>query len=352
MASSGQVRTSFYIISDTHDGRSSSQLSQHGAFRKPFPRCDVLLNSGDLTMTGQLHEYESSIQFLQHYPAELKLVIAGNHDLSLDHQYWENNPEAVESYSEEFSKEAEYDGDLPRKARALWTSQLAKDANIHYLEEGLHTFTLSNGAVFTIYASPWQPEFCNWAFNYPHDEDRWNPAHLVEGSHAKPAPKVRDPHPIPEGAEVDIVMTHGPAQGHLDLCNHGGRVGCPHLLSALDRVRPRIHCCGHIHEAWGAERVSWSSDGSDTGAKKRQVLAGSKGGSPRLRAALADDIIQPRHSTVIAERGVHLDLSDLGDRPLRHKEETLFVNASIVNLYLHAANAGFLVDLDLPRTRA
>lgn len=222
----------------------------------------------------------------------LRLVIAGNHDLSLDPQYWDTHRAVVGEYATMFSKNGHYDPDTPRLARDMWTGHRAKAANIHYLDEGMHNFTLNNGSTFSIYASPWQPEFCDWAFNYPHDEDRWNPPSLIEVPTAKPAPKARgDPKPIPEGAEVDIVMTHGPAHLRLDRCRDGNRAGCPHLLSALERVRPRLHCCGHIHEAWGAERVEWSSDASDSGVNECQVLAGTLDGRPKWRDTLPKDVV-------------------------------------------------------------
>jgi Icc-related predicted phosphoesterase len=34
----------------------------------------------------------------------------------------------------------------------------------------------------------------------------------------------------------------------------GEHVGCEALLAALERVRPRLHVFGHIHEGYGQER--------------------------------------------------------------------------------------------------
>jgi hypothetical protein len=48
-------------------------------------------------------------------------------------------------------------------------------------------------------------------------------------------------------------ITHGPAFGILDLCWHGGHVGCKDLLQTVQRIQPKIHACGHIHEAYGIE---------------------------------------------------------------------------------------------------
>lgn len=85
------VSTRIFVLSDTHDGRQSSKFADDGAFRQPFPKADLVLHSGDLTMTGQMHEYEESLQLLESLKAELKLVIAGNHDLSLDEKYYRTN---------------------------------------------------------------------------------------------------------------------------------------------------------------------------------------------------------------------------------------------------------------------
>lgn len=340
------VSTRIFLLSDTHDGRSSRQYSTTKAFRPPFPKADVVLHSGDLTMTGQMIEHEKGLEMLEAMDAELKLVIAGNHDLSLHEHYYRTNSHG-RYLIQRFSKNGTWDSDAPQQARELWTGARARSANIYYLDEGMHNFKLSNGASLSIYASPWQPEFGDWAFNYPHDEDRWNPPEISE---AESAPPERDPHPIPMDAEVDIVMTHGPAYQHLDLCSSGDEPGCPHLLHALNRVRPRIHCCGHIHEAWGAERVAWNVGGPRSLGERTTTLAGK----------ILDDndrdvvgwALKSGEQDVISKRAAHFDLTSSSGSPLRHKEETLFINSSIVNLEYMAGNAAFLVDIDLPKSRS
>lgn len=336
------VKTRVFILSDTHDGlRGNSQFTPNRAYRPPFPKADVVLHSGDLTMTGQDSEYRDSLRMLRSLDAELKLVIAGNHDLSLHDSYYLTSPDAKKIVRDKWV------ADAPGRARELWTSNSAYDAGIRYLEEGMHSFTLRNGAKFTIYASPWQPRFFNWAFNYPHDEDRWNPPHLIaEGS--KAAPAERDPHPIPEGAEPDIVMTHGPAKKHLDRTGGGTYAGCPHLLRALDRVRPRLHCAGHIHEGWGAERVSWDSKGPGLVGESTEILAGTNEGQMGVDA-LTTGVIRPTDEDVISKRAAYLDMSDDGGKPLQHKSETLLINSCVVDLRYKPNYSGFLVDLDLSK---
>lgn len=51
---------------------------------------------------------------------------------------------------------------------------------------------------------------------------------------------------IPEA--VDVLMTHDPPEGVLD----GGH-GCQYLRQEVDKLQPRIHIFGHIHEASGVQ---------------------------------------------------------------------------------------------------
>jgi hypothetical protein len=94
--------------------------------------------------------------------AGLKLVIAGNHDLSLDEMYSQNN--------------LDEDDDLDEHQRAIeiMTTLLAKEAGVTYLGWGIHTFTFKNGVKFTIYVSAYEPEFGGWALPYERTEDRDN----------------------------------------------------------------------------------------------------------------------------------------------------------------------------------
>lgn len=56
---------------------------------------------------------------------------------------------------------------------------------------------------------------------------------------------------IPDG--TDIVLTHGPPKGHLDL---GGK-GCQWFLQELCRVKPRVVVFEHIHQGRGQEALAW-----------------------------------------------------------------------------------------------
>jgi Icc-related predicted phosphoesterase len=49
----------------------------------------------------------------------------------------------------------------------------------------------------------------------------------------------------PEGA---VLVLHSPPRGHVD-----NGLGSEAILRAIERVRPPLAVCGHIHECWGQE---------------------------------------------------------------------------------------------------
>jgi len=175
--------------------------------------------------------------------AELKLVIAGNHDLDLDRTYWSKYLVLKRTMKDH------------EKAIEVMTGPAARNAGVTYLEEGLHSFELSNGARFNIYASPYQPEFCDWAFPYYRDEDRFNPSSRPEKEEGGTTKNIAV-NPIPNFGAVDIIMTHGPPMGMLDDAR-GEYLRCEHLMRAIRRTRPLLHCFGHIYEGHGMKVVRW-----------------------------------------------------------------------------------------------
>ena len=188
----GSTTTRFLVISDTHD---FDYKKQSGIFRGPAPKVDVVLHCWDLTQVGGLSEYKRSLLMLGQIEAELKLVIAGNHDLSLDPKYWQT--------LDEDEQESEREEHL--EAVEIMTGKLAKGAGVTYLEEGTHTFKLQNGAKFRIYASPYQPKYGDWAFLYERNEDRYNPP--GQGPHGTTS---IGQNRVPSFPSIDIMMTHGP----------------------------------------------------------------------------------------------------------------------------------------------
>jgi uncharacterized protein len=53
----------------------------------------------------------------------------------------------------------------------------------------------------------------------------------------------------PEGA---VLVTHSPPFGHVDEVG-GGHLGSRAILETIERARPRLVVCGHIHACWGQE---------------------------------------------------------------------------------------------------
>ncbi len=136
------VTTRLCIISDTHTEIPYPSGDQTHAYRQPFPKSDVLLHCGDITRVGYPAEYERVLSFLKTAPAELKLVIAGNHDITLH----------KELYLKRLKKKHRNIAEDTDAIREMWTGEEARSAGIVYLEEEVRTFELGSGARFTVSA--------------------------------------------------------------------------------------------------------------------------------------------------------------------------------------------------------
>lgn len=312
------IKTRLLLISDTHNTSPHPPPSPH-PYRHPLPEAHILIHSGDLTTIGSYQEHATTVATLKCHPAELKLIIAGNHDITLDEAYYAALPPS--SFKTRSGRED------PAAIKQLYCGPEAYDAGIRYLDEGVHCFSLSTGAELRVFASPYTPAFCSWAFAYPRGRDRFNP--LPEDTTASSALSSAGADApdgvVPDFPSVDIMITHGPPAGVLDSVVHGGSVGCEGLFAAVKRARPRVHVFGHIHEGYGALRGEWGPD---------MTLGGTK------------VVCDP--DKVREERGAYVDVSADSGCPLRFGEETLFVNASVLNERYKAVNAPWVVDLDLP----
>lgn len=173
-------------ISDTHTKRVS------------IPDGDVLVHAGDATYRGTPVEIASFAEWYGGLPHKYKIFVAGNHDWLFQND--------------------------PRLARNIML-----DNGIVYLQDER---AVIEGVRF--YGSPWQPEFCNWAFNAPRGPAL---AHIWSL--------------IPDNTEV--LITHGPPHGLLDVVPNGTRVGCVDLMSRINCLRKlRLHVFGHIHHSHGS----------------------------------------------------------------------------------------------------
>lgn len=196
-----------------------------------MPACDVAIHCGDLTDGSKLEEYRTTIDLLSQLKAPLKLVIAGNHDFTMDLPAFKKKVEEVTQDLEPELLAREYG--LPGQVHKLFEE--AKEEGIVLLDEGTHQFNLDNGAQLTVYASPYTPSMGQWGFQY----------HPNKG------------HEFDIGSNVDIAITHGPPKGVMDYTYGKERAGCSDLFTAIANARPLMHCFGHIHEGWGARLVTW-----------------------------------------------------------------------------------------------
>ena len=149
------VKTRFLILSDTHG-------MEFGSEDKPFQNADVAIHCGDLTEESKLEEYQASIRLLKDIKAPLKLVIAGNHDFTMDIPAFKKKvADARPPLDPNLVKEVygDYGG-----ARQILED--ARAAGVIFLDEGSHTFILGNGAILTVYASPYTPSLGDWGFQY------------------------------------------------------------------------------------------------------------------------------------------------------------------------------------------
>jgi Icc-related predicted phosphoesterase len=216
-----QIR--FLVISDTHSAWPYT-------FANPSPPADVLLHCGDLTQFGGLTAYRKAMEDIKTVSAELKFIIAGNHDLDIDEDWVRAN--------------AQEEDDIEDCKRCVEFLNAQREFGIHYLTEGLHSFILRDGRTFTVYTSPYTSEFNRYAFAYGKDDMRFLN--------------------IPAG--VDILMTHGPPlfpsqpKYTLDVNKDAFHCGCEKLAAAVQWRRPRLHAFGHIHEERGAVRIGWECE--------------------------------------------------------------------------------------------
>ncbi|KAM0543384.1 hypothetical protein ACHAPJ_012343 [Fusarium lateritium] len=318
------IKTRILIISDTHGSKpqpkahdgptTEDELSQEDVmrvttgWREPLPEADVVLHCGDLTKRTTVPEFQNTFSMLRSLRAPLKLAIAGNHDIALHDDYWIH----------------QFGGSRVQLAEVKQIVKAAETDGVQYLTEGVHEFTLENGARLRLYASPWTPSYGGWAFQYDYSHD-FN---------------------IPTG--IDVAMTHGPPEGICDFAGMTGtHAGCPDLLAAVTRAKPKIHCFGHIHEAWGTHHVSWDGDVIDEN-KSRKV--GLKGLRPN-RVTQNEETAKTTRVKLIEmskQRAAHLDLTQ-GDSRLVPGEQTLFVNAAIMDIRYRPIQLPWLVDVDLPR---
>ena len=181
----------------------------HGQLDFTIPECDLLVVGGDVCPDKiygeyainfpdwQLQWFENTfIPWVEDQPAEFVAITWGNHD---------------------------------------WCGHLKPNA-----EYGKKTSVISDGPVIVngtkFWLTPWSNQFMTWAWMQEHDK-------LAE-VYAK----------IPE--DVDVIVSHQPPYGFGDLYPnmHTGKlehVGSSELLYTIERVKPEVVICGHLHGGHG-----------------------------------------------------------------------------------------------------
>ena len=159
---------------------------------------DVIIHCGDVSSRGMEYEIDAFLNWYSKLPYTHKILIAGNHDF-----FFEN------------------------ASKHIINAKMAKYPEITYLNDsGVEIEGVK------IWGSPVQPYFHGWAFNKIGDaiNEHWDKIPL----------------------DTNILITHGPIFGYLDVTLEGVRTGCEFLRAKLPEFTDlKIHACGHIHEDYG-----------------------------------------------------------------------------------------------------
>jgi hypothetical protein len=196
----------------------------HG-FLPEIPRCDLLIIAGDICPDAfgsrmaaeapalQAEWFDAHVRpWLARVPAACTVLTWGNHDYC--------------------GEACDFGADMPGRAAAGAPLLLVDDST------RITTRPAGDGQerrALTVWASPWSNQFGDWAFMK-------SPRDLAGVYRA-----------IPSG--VDILVSHQPPYGSGDLTvglfGPARHAGSRELLAAIERVRPRLVVCGHIHEGHG-----------------------------------------------------------------------------------------------------
>lgn len=192
----------------------------HGYYPK-LEGGDLLIIAGDLTGKDTLDNYIEFCDWLSQQPYREKIVIAGNHDNRLK----DDNKKIKMTFSEWNS-----------------TTGICKQYAIYLCDSATEFEGLK------IWGSPWTKTFpginpkCK-AFTVDTEEELAEKWAL-----------------IPD--DTDILITHSPPYLILDECRNG-HVGSKSLRIMLNKIRPKVHVFGHIHEN-GGQQLLLKHEGPNT----------------------------------------------------------------------------------------
>lgn len=218
------------LVSDTH--------GKHGELQRGWEAsgdwdlllgCDAVVHCGDGTRVGTPHEGAALLRWLTRVAlaGPAVLLVPGNHDFCFDPAWRATTERGLERHGH----------------RAAYGEAFGRLRVEHPLVHFLVDSGADVGGV-SFWGSPVTPWFNDWAWNRARGADirrHWDM--------------------VPAG--VDVLVTHGPPRGVLDALSdrnwkpdrpEGRNPGCHDLLETVARVRPALHCFGHIHEARGYRR--------------------------------------------------------------------------------------------------
>ena len=113
-----------------------------------------------------------------------------------------------------------------------------------------------------------------------------------------------------------------------------------------------MHCFGHIHEAWGAKKVTWRGDEA---SKYPDPLTEMDGLASEVIQSLAK--LRGAREDAKQDGQLKAELSDINSTGycqaaprLQRGKQTLFVNAAIQDAAKANQQMPWLVELQLPRS--
>ncbi|KAJ5748258.1 uncharacterized protein N7511_009954 [Penicillium nucicola] len=220
-------KTRFVCVSDTH-GYTPSEAGFN------LPAGDVLIHAGDLTNNGSLRELRRTMDWICKADFEIKIIVGGNHDVTLDPTFFAEQGHCFHDQSLED----------PQKCLEL----ISESPTVVFLQHESAMIRLRRtggpNTIFKVFGSPYSQFQGNWAFGYDSSD----------------ATRLWGQIPL----DTDIVVTHTPPQSHCDQKPNGTSVGCSALRKRLSLIRPHLAICGHVHEGRGYERVQWPAVLTDT----------------------------------------------------------------------------------------
>lgn len=187
---------------------------------------DLLIVAGDLTASDKYLDYLHCLDWILGQPYKKKVLIAGNHDNYLrDHcsSEWEKGKS---------QQIAGIDYLCDSGTEIQWNEPtLTKDG----LKYAPSNYSYANKKL-KIWGSP-------WTLTFPGINPKCTAFTGDEGLLAEKFALIPD--------DIDILVTHGPSFGNLDITKRGESVGSISLWMKILEVRPKMHIFGHIHESYG-----------------------------------------------------------------------------------------------------